>query len=92
MYETPSGGKCGLYGDEPNIVRTTIPIFRQRLAAILKSLGMSQNKFAQHIGITSAATSQLLSGYRDPAVSTLIKINKKTGVSIDYLLGVEEPK
>lgn len=69
-------------------MRCCIPTFPARLAKLQRSLGLTQKDFAKRIGITEAALSQLLAGQRDPQASTLIKLNKATGISIDHLFGI----
>ncbi len=71
-------------------MRSSSTIFPIRLAALLTATGLNQRDFAERVGITEAALSQLLNGVRDPAVSTLLKINKCTGASIDRLFGIGE--
>lgn len=71
-------------------MRCHIDGFPERLEGLRKSLGVSQKDFAKRIGITAAAMSQLLSGLRDPAAVTLVKLHNSTGVSIDFLFGINK--
>jgi transcriptional regulator with XRE-family HTH domain len=71
-------------------VRCHIDAFPKRLNDLVKCLGHTQASFAKLIGITPAAMSQLLSGQRDPAAETLMKIHKATGASIDRLFGIDK--
>lgn len=73
-------------------MRCHIDGFPERLADLIRALEHNQSSFAKHVGITNAALSQLLSGQRDPSATTLIKLHKATGVSIDKLFGIGEKK
>ena len=73
-------------------MRCHIDGFPERLDHLIEVLGHNQVSFAKLIGITPAAMSQLLSGQRDPAATTLMKLHKATGVSIDKLFGIGETK
>jgi transcriptional regulator with XRE-family HTH domain len=70
-------------------MRCHIEGFPERLGELMRALGWNQKKFSQRVGITEAALSQLLAGLRDPAASTLIKLHRATGCSVDHLLGTE---
>jgi transcriptional regulator with XRE-family HTH domain len=69
-------------------MRCHIEGFPERLKKLMDTLGLNQKEFADLVEITPAALSQLLNGLRDPAAVTLVKLNKKTGVSIDKLFGI----
>ena len=62
-------------------------LFQTRLACLIVSMGVSQERFSELVGITPAALSQLLSGKREPAFSTLDKIHKNIGADVQYLMG-----
>lgn len=62
-------------------------LFQIRLASLIVSMGVSQERFSELVGITPAALSQLLSGKREPAFSTLDKIQKNIGADVQYLMG-----
>lgn len=62
-------------------------LFSVRLKDLISALGISQARFAELCGLTPAGLSQILSGKRDPQLSTLNKIHMATGCSIDYLIG-----
>lgn len=62
-------------------------VFRVRLSRLIHSMGVSDQRFAELVGITPAALSQILSGKREPAFSTLTKIHLNTGADIQYLMG-----
>lgn len=59
--------------------------FHINLRQLLNELGLSQTEFAEHIGITQAAVSQLLNGERIPSVETLLKILNKVPVKFERL-------
>lgn len=48
--------------------------FSSNLECLLISIGMTQYELAQRSGLTQAAVSQLISGDREPMVSTLLRI------------------
>lgn len=73
-------------------MRCTNLSFPKRLNELRLALGFSQTEFAEKLGITQAAMSQLLSGKRDPAVSTLMRLKYETGVSLDHLFSSEVKK
>lgn len=62
-------------------------IFRFRLRDLIKAMGVTDARFAQLVGITPAALSQILSGKRAPSYMTLDRIHMKTGANIQYLMG-----
>jgi transcriptional regulator with XRE-family HTH domain len=49
-------------------------IFGKRLTEALEWTGMSQQELAERTGLTPAAISQIVSGKREPLLSTVIRI------------------
>lgn len=49
-------------------------IFSSNLECVLQNLGMSQRELAERAGMTQSAISQIISGDREPMVSTLLKL------------------
>lgn len=57
----------------------------ERIKAIIKELRLSQNKFAEKVGLSSAAMSAILNGKRNLADGTIARIVARTGVSERWL-------
>ncbi len=65
----------------------------KKLSERIKSLrmpGETQSAFAQRLGTTQASISRYLNG-RQPDRETLIKIARRTGVNLDWLLTGNQP-
>jgi len=60
-----------------------------RLKKTMKERGYNQKELAERTGLTEAAVSKYLSGYRMPHLEILVLLAKSLGVTTDYLLGVE---
>ncbi len=52
--------------------------------------GISQTELAKQLGVVRSTICQYEKGNRQPDTETLIKLADFFGVSIDYLLGIEE--
>lgn len=65
---------------------------RDRFAARLRGVRgqMTQAEFAQLLGISRSGYSHYESGRLEPNLQLLWSIGERTGVSIDYLLGLSE--
>ena len=72
--------------------RELVPLFRERLVALIQRAGLSRAEFAREIGIDRSALTQLLSGQavRLPRVDTLRRISERFSVSLDWLLGLSQ--
>ncbi len=72
--------------------RELVPVFRERLQALIRRAGLSRAAFAEEIGVDRSALTQLLSGQsvRLPRVDTLRRISEKFSVSLDWLLGLSQ--
>lgn len=62
-------------------------LFQIRIRNLIGAMGISQERFADLVGITPAAASQLISGKREPSFNTLDKIHMKIGADVQYLMG-----
>ena len=62
-------------------------MFRITLKILREEKGLSQEKFANAIGLTQSAVGNWESGNREPNFETMKKIADFFGVSVDYLLG-----
>ena len=67
-------------------------IFSERLKELLHSNNMTQTELSDSLGISSSMLSYYIRGIKQPSVNILKLIAKKFNVSIDWLLGLEEPK
>lgn len=66
--------------------------FRERLNALLFKRKMSRNDFAALAGLNRSSISQLLSDTttRLPRIETIVQISRALGVSVDWLLGLDD--
>lgn len=60
--------------------------FGKNLKEVMISLGMTQTDLAIRTGLTQAAISQVLSGKREPSLSTVIIILKVIPVKFERLM------
>ena len=61
-------------------------LFGEHLREILDALGMSQVELAERSGLTQAAISQILSGKREPTLSSICALLKAVPVSFEKLV------
>ncbi len=61
-----------------------------RIKELRQEVGLSQLDLANIVNTTQKNISNWENGLNEPDFSTLIKFAKYFGVSVDYLLGVEE--
>lgn len=64
----------------------------QRIAEGRKKLGLSQEAFGDRLGVSRQAASKWESDAAVPEIDKLITMSKIFGVSIGWLLGVEDPE
>lgn len=66
------------------------PIFKDRLADLVRRSGLTKSAFAARVGVDRTALSQLLSDKeaRLPRAETLVAIARREEVSLDWLLGL----
>lgn len=62
------------------------PVFRQNLASLLARTGMTQTDLANRMECKPSHVSRLLSGAREPGLSTLSKLAEIFSVPPDTLL------
>lgn len=65
--------------------------FGENLRAHLSSHGISQKWVAEQMNTTTATVSRYVSGDRVPGVENLVDLAQALNVSVDYLLGIEQP-
>ena len=68
--------------------------FNEKLVALRKNAGMSQETLAQRLGVTRQAISKWELGTAMPETKSIMQIAQVFGVKVDYLLGhtvVEKP-
>jgi transcriptional regulator with XRE-family HTH domain len=57
----------------------------RRIVALRESMGLNQSAFAALIEVSQPAVNNYERAYRRPDLDTAIKIQMKTGVSLDWL-------
>ena len=62
----------------------------KRITDLLNEHGMTQKKFAEHVGITEARLSRYISGEREPKGEVIANMATALHTTSDYLLGVEQ--
>lgn len=67
-------------------------IFSERLTALRKSKGLSQNAVAKEIGVSPRTYQDYEYGEREPQVAIFSRIADFYGVSLDYLAGRAEER
>lgn len=67
-----------------------IELLSKRLRDLRIGRGLSQKQVAALIGVDSSTISTYESATRLPSYPALIRLAKVYGVSVDYLLGIEE--
>ena len=60
--------------------------FGKNLKAVMDSLEMNSAELCRRTGLTPAAISQLISGKREPLLSTVVKIQSVLPVTVERLL------
>ena len=63
----------------------------QRIAQKRDRLGMSQEALAERLGVSRQAVSKWESGASVPDTENVVALSRLFGVSVGWLLGVEEP-
>lgn len=58
----------------------------RRIKEIRKDNGMTQQQFADRIGISLNALSKIEPGMRTPSIDLFVVISESFGVSLDYLV------
>lgn len=64
----------------------------QNLKALRDSLNMTQEEFGKSIGLAKSTYNNYETGVRKPKSDFWIAIAQKYNVSIDYLMGIENPQ
>lgn len=65
-------------------------VFSERLKEIRLEKGLTQTQLAQKTNMSQAGIAKWETGHRTPSVEGLIALAKFFGVSIDYLVGLED--
>ena len=63
-----------------------ITINTQKIIAHLRRKGISQNELAKKVGVTGAAISKILNGFKDPSLAVAKRIADYFGTTIDDLV------
>jgi len=64
--------------------------FKSVLKELRNEKGFSQKELAKETGLSLSAIGKWEAGLREPSGGVLIILSKYFGVSIDYLMGLEE--
>ena len=64
--------------------------FKNNLKALRIENGLGQVELAEKLGVSKGIISLWENGLREPNMSSLITLAKFFGVSIDYLVGLED--
>ena len=64
----------------------------QNLKALRDSLNMTQEEFGKSVGLAKSTYNNYETGVREPKSDFWIAIAQKYNVSIDYLMGIENPQ
>lgn len=69
-----------------------MPNFNKQLRALRQEAGLSQQEFANRMGLSKSSINMYERGEREPSLSTLEQISSFFGCDIDYLLGKSDIK
>lgn len=67
-------------------------IFRTNLRELMDSRGLSMKALAEQVNTTPATVSRYLSSERTPDLAYVVKLAEFFGVSIGWMLGLEEDR
>ena len=65
-------------------------VFAERLKDLRRQFKIGQNELASKLQLSNASISYWENGKQEPTASALFKLAKFFGVTIDYLLGLEQ--
>lgn len=63
--------------------------FKNRLKELRTERGLGQVELANKLGVSKGIISLWENGLREPTMSSLIELSNFFGVSIDFLVGIE---
>jgi transcriptional regulator with XRE-family HTH domain len=63
----------------------SLPDIAMRIGALMRALGHNQTSFAILIGVSQPALNNYLQGLRRPDLDVAMRINARTGVTLDWL-------
>ena len=64
----------------------------ENLRIARKHRNMTQLQVANCLGISRSAYSHYETGFRDPDTDNLVRLADLLGVSVEFLLGIDEPR
>lgn len=67
-------------------------IFQARLKQLMESRGLNNRALADEVNITTAALSRYLTKERTPDLKYIVKLSDYFGVSVDWLLGLNDDR
>ncbi len=85
----PIGEKLSKFRTLTQMYERLFPTCADRMWAVRHALEMTQGEFAELCGLSHGWTSRIECGYGLPKGTTLEKIVTATGLSADFILGVE---
>lgn len=65
-------------------------VFKSNLKLLRLEKGLGQVELAEKLGVSKGIISLWENGLREPNMTSLISIAKFFGISIDYLVGLED--
>ena len=65
-------------------------LFRIRLKELREERGLGQVELAERIGVSKGIISLWENGLREPKMTALISLAKFFGVTVDYLVGMQD--
>lgn len=57
---------------------------------VLPAIGITQDQFAQRLGVSRLTVSQLLNGHRSLTAATAVRLERETGVRAEQWLGMQQ--
>lgn len=62
----------------------------QKIKNLRRNAGLTQEKFAEKLGVSRTAVAKWENGYAEPTLQNIIGISEIFDVSSDFLLGIEK--
>jgi transcriptional regulator with XRE-family HTH domain len=77
---------CFRFHGGKDVMRINAKEIGQRIKALRKGKGLTQEGFAEAVGLTVSAVSKIEIGDRVPSIDTFVLLSDFFGVSLDYLV------
>ena len=75
-----------LFSDGKDVMGINAKEIGQRIKALRKERGLTQEGFAESVGLTVSAVSKIEIGDRVPSIDTFVLLSGFFGVSLDYIV------